>query len=252
MRRFFIHERLWTHVQHLILRILLGQEKNSKGKTRTLGTIEALLLLTDWHPRSLAFPPPIDGWDSDLLVHWTEDNDHIPVEKINEARGRWLEDVIRPSKRTGHMSWMLVNCAISLAIELGVFDSSDTSSSKQPAEENGVSPERRIHLQRLLYLYAEQVALQHGRQSMLPQGISHQVQRDLNAGTGIGKMGLFTDAWINLTRTTRMMMETLYSSSTSTSQLLRSGRYVNLVENFHPMLSAWKERYLGADATIGS
>lgn len=248
MRGYFIHERLWTHVQHLILRIILGQEKNSKGKTRTPGTIEALLLLTDWHPRSLAFPPPIDGWDSDLLVHWTEDNDHVPLEEANNSRDRWLEDVIRPSKRTGHMSWMLVNCAISLAVELGVFDPSDPPSPKRL----GVCPDRKTHLQRLLYLYVEQVALQHGRQSTLPQGISHQVQRDLHVDTGDGRLGPFTDAWINLTRLTRMIMETLYSSSASTLLLLRSGRYVSLVEHFHPMLSAWKERYLGAGAAMSS
>ncbi len=28
-----------------------------KGSLRTLGTVESLLLLTEWHPRSLHFPP---------------------------------------------------------------------------------------------------------------------------------------------------------------------------------------------------
>ncbi|KAK9571622.1 hypothetical protein V6Z79_001695 [Aspergillus fumigatus] len=49
-RGFFIHNRLWQHCQHLILRIMLGQEKFSKAKTRHLGTVEALLLLSEWYP----------------------------------------------------------------------------------------------------------------------------------------------------------------------------------------------------------
>jgi hypothetical protein len=66
-RGYLIHQRLWDHFQHLLMRLVLGQEKISKAKTRTLGTIEALLLLTEWHPRALYAPPASDGWDSDVL-----------------------------------------------------------------------------------------------------------------------------------------------------------------------------------------
>lgn len=60
-RGYFIHHRLFQHCQHLILRIMLGQEKLSKAKTRHIGTIEALLLLSEWCPQSLHFPPRT-GW----------------------------------------------------------------------------------------------------------------------------------------------------------------------------------------------
>jgi len=49
----FIHDRFWKHCQHLITRLLFGQEKGSTAKIRTLGSIEALLLLSEWHPRAL-------------------------------------------------------------------------------------------------------------------------------------------------------------------------------------------------------
>ena len=32
---------------------------------RGLGTIEGLLLMVDWHARSLHLPPDIEAWDSD-------------------------------------------------------------------------------------------------------------------------------------------------------------------------------------------
>ncbi|VUC27066.1 unnamed protein product [Clonostachys rosea] len=243
MRGFFIHERLWAHVQHLLLRILLGQEKNSKGKTRTMGTVEALLLLTEWHPRSLAFPPPIDGWDSDLLVHWTEDCNMTPLKKTNESRGRWLEDVINPSKRTNHMSWMLISCAVSLAVELGIFEDLSMASERleyHHEEQTG----RQKHLQQLLYLYAEQIALQHGRQSILPQGAAHQVLRNSGSPAVCEGNRWFVHAWIDLTKLTRIMMETLYSSGPHTSRLLQNGRYMSLVDHFGPMLSSWKDKHL--------
>lgn len=248
MRSFSIHERLWTHIQHLILRVLLGQEKNSKGKTRTLGTIESLLLLTEWPPRSLAFPPPIDGFDSDLLVHWTENRNDAPIDAASDARGRWLEDVISPAKRTSHMSWMLISCAVSLACELGIFDDVPVQSPAYPDAAAGGEPrpDRCLRLRNLLYLYAEQISLQHGRRSVLPQGVSHQVLRNPSSLGVFGDLQPFIAAWIDLTQLTRAIMETLYSSATQTAQLLQSGRYVNLIEHFRPILSSWYEKHLGS------
>ena len=73
-----IHEQLWTYLRGMIERCLWGQEAFGggfcgsgaqsdsttapwrglrKGSLRTLGTIESLMILTEWHPRALHFPP---------------------------------------------------------------------------------------------------------------------------------------------------------------------------------------------------
>jgi len=62
-RGYFIHDRLWEHCQRFVMRIMLGQEKASNARTRTVGSIEALLLISEWHPRALHFPTASDGWD---------------------------------------------------------------------------------------------------------------------------------------------------------------------------------------------
>ncbi|KAF7128458.1 hypothetical protein CNMCM5793_003188 [Aspergillus hiratsukae] len=120
-RGFFIHNRLWQHCQHLILRIMLGQEKFSKAKTRHLGTVEALLLLSEWYPRALHFPPENDGWDSDLMLTAPSERDPPPVTEESPMQDRWREDVVEPTRRSDRMSWMLVSSALALAHELGVF-----------------------------------------------------------------------------------------------------------------------------------
>ncbi|ETS79751.1 hypothetical protein PFICI_09604 [Pestalotiopsis fici W106-1] len=238
MRSFYIHERLWTHIQHLLLRVLLGQEKNSYGKTRSVGTIEALLLLAEWHPRALSVPPPIDGWDSDLLVHWPEDANHQQNDESNEARDRWLEDVIIPAKRCGHMSWMLINCALSLSLELELFDENDIP------DADAVDVARRLRIQTLLYVYTEQVALQHGRQTTLPQGVIRQVPRLITSTVDHEVEYSVLKPWLEITKLTRLVMETMYPSSAHTAQLLHNGRYMNLIDHFQPMLKTWEDNYL--------
>ncbi|KAK9853251.1 hypothetical protein MYU51_007083 [Penicillium brevicompactum] len=122
-RSFFIHHRLWQHCQHLLLRITLGQEKISKAKTRTIGSIEALLLMSEWHPRALQFPPETDGWDSDFIMTSPDIRDPPSTEDI-PVSSRWREDVVEPTKRFERMSWMVLNSALALAHELGVFSCS--------------------------------------------------------------------------------------------------------------------------------
>jgi len=250
-RGYHIHDRLWSHCQHMLIRIVLGQEKSSKARTRTLGTIEALLLLTEWHPRALHFPPPADGWDSDLMLTAVDERDEDPHGPEPPSRGRWLEDVINPAKRSDRMSWMLIGCAMSLAYELRIFDQSDSGDtargSSNPREER--RSEQIARLQKLLYLYAEQASLRLGCKSVVPQGLYHTVAATVTASKtplygGTESWQHFMASWIELTKLVRSMTDVLFPSLLVTKHLLTSGRYVNLVEHFQPLLSAWKERNL--------
>jgi hypothetical protein len=105
---------------------MLGQEKSSKAKTRHLGTIEALLLLSEWYPQALHFHSEVDGWDSDLMYTAPSRLDPPPTEG-SPMQSRWKEDVVEPTRQSDRMSWMLVSSALALAHELGVFDSRDYS-----------------------------------------------------------------------------------------------------------------------------
>lgn len=253
-RSYMIHERLWDHCQHMILRIMLGQEKGSNAKTRTPGTIEALLLLTEWNPRRMHFPPPNDGWDSDLLMSSVEEEDEVSVREKNTARGRWLEDVINPARRSGRMSWMLVGCALSLAHELSILDDTERDLEQpqraaQPHQETRI--EQRLRLRRLLYLYMEQLSSRLGYRSMIPQSLSFAALKgrpSSDHAMSPGNQWQFAlTGWIELTRLVKSVSDMLYPSPSFTAEILRNGRYVSLIGHFEPLLSAWKEKYFNSN-----
>jgi hypothetical protein len=71
-QRYHLHERLWRHTQLRVHRLIWGMEVS---RTRTIGTIEGLLLLTEWHPQALHFPPDGVGWDSMLSLSEEEEEE---------------------------------------------------------------------------------------------------------------------------------------------------------------------------------
>ncbi|CAG8903485.1 unnamed protein product [Penicillium egyptiacum] len=81
-------------------------EKISKAKTRTIGSIESLLLMSEWHPRALQFPPEADGWDSDFLMTNPDVRDPPSLHEDIPVSSRWREDVVEPTKRFERMSWI--------------------------------------------------------------------------------------------------------------------------------------------------
>ena len=246
-RGFLIHQRLWEHCQHLLMRILLGQEKGSKAKTRTLGSIEALLLLTEWQPRGLHVPPGSDGWDSDALFTLRTAKDEVEPEVDRSPRGRWLQDVLDPARRFDRMSWMALGAAVTLAHELSVFDIEEVSTEQPPAlcVYEGRNKHRALALSSLLQAQHEQLSARLGRKSWMLQN-SYSAKTFSRVPTHLQgpSCEAFLSAWIELTKLARSICDVLFSSALVTTQLLLTGRYVGLIEHFSEMLSAWEAKYL--------
>lgn len=92
-RSYFLHNRLWRYCQSLLQRVMWGQEKGATSATRGLGTVEGLLLMAEWHARSLHLPPDIEAWDSD-------DNNDDTTED-NEKNGS-AQSLSSPSSVSSH------------------------------------------------------------------------------------------------------------------------------------------------------
>ncbi|KAL4901629.1 hypothetical protein BDW74DRAFT_187247 [Aspergillus multicolor] len=245
-RGFYIHNRLWQHCQHLILRIMLGQEKLSKAKTRHISTIEALLLLSEWYPLALHFPVEADGWDSDwmLTTHTMRD----PPSNTEEClmQDRWREDVVEPTRRSDRMSWMLVSSALALAHELGVFDSRDhISSSKEKGVITGPDVKqylqdlelRRQRLPSLLFVIANLLASRIGCTSIMPEPSK---QSNLDRLMAVDpEWARFMISWANITGLTRTLRERFFKAAeTAGSQQIDFEH----LEQWKTQLAAWKDR----------
>ncbi|OQD90649.1 hypothetical protein PENANT_c001G06256 [Penicillium antarcticum] len=173
-----------------------------------VGSVEALLLMSEWHPRVLQFPPETDGWDSDFLMTNPDIRDPPNLNGEIPVSSRWREDVVEPTKRFERMSWMVLNSALALAHELGVFDSSARLARQDDLV--GLDAERYLeHLQ--------------------------SVDRDWL---------LFMTAWIELMKLTSSVTDTLFPLMNISSSTGSSDTFIPVLERKQFLLASWQQRYL--------
>lgn len=249
-RGFFIHNRLWQHCQHLILRIMLGQEKFSKAKTRHLGTVEALLLLSEWYPRALHFPPENDGWDSDLMLTAPSERDPPPVTEESPMQDRWREDVVEPTRRSDRMAWMLVSSALALAHELGVFSTSNRS---DLGDSRIVEPDvkayvyhldvRRQRLPSLLYVIINNLSSRIGCTSLMPEKCQLTGLHNLSGVSS--EWARLMKSWVELTDFTRTLRETFFADASP-----RDRRQIDndLLGEWIGRLGLWRRQHQAVDS----
>ncbi|KAF5684669.1 positive transcription regulator of ARO9 ARO10 [Fusarium denticulatum] len=241
-RSTIVHHRLWEHCQHLVMRIIFGQEKRSKAKTRTRGSIEALLLIIEWHPQAIHLPPASDGWDSSTLLSELDPRDDQfdnQADDTNDNEAQWLRDVILPAKTSDRMSWMLLGCVQSLALELGLCDDGERGDTS--ARPPGFKAEQ-TRLRDLLYIFLEQQSSRLGCPSMMPTSVS-RFMSEPSAKDVQGKSATVT-AWLDLTNLTRTIIDVLCPSASGIREILSSCRYINIIKHFQKQLAAWKTTHL--------
>ncbi|KAI9375271.1 hypothetical protein BJX61DRAFT_549938 [Aspergillus egyptiacus] len=266
-RAFYIHDRLWSYLRGMIERLFWGQEKfggngiginkprsfdltpnsakSQQGSLRSLGTIEALLLLTDWHPRNLHFPPgddenallDLERYEKDL----DNDSENMPHRASSGApEGRvafqtWLE----PAWRSDRMSWMLLSTAQALAFELGVFDQKNDAKAalESPAEQT-----RKRRLRRLILMYITQSSGRLGIPSMLPlPQWADDIQPTPGMGSKANEVDKMHDCWLGISKIMYQSNQLLFASSEQTFELIRSGRYREQIGRFQPFLREWRQ-----------
>ncbi|OAL22963.1 hypothetical protein AYO22_06871 [Fonsecaea multimorphosa] len=162
---------------------------------------------------------------------------------------QWLEEVIEPTRRSDRMSWMLLGCAMSLAHELGVYESKADCSTSLPSQtQEKETLDRKRRLQKLLYVFHTQLALRLGYFSSIPSLLHHMIPKaqfpvDSSVPEGL-QWDLFMDAQIDLTKLSISVSDIFFSSPSSTRTLLLSGRFANHVDNFQTLLTRWYDEYL--------
>ncbi|KAH6689912.1 C6 transcription factor [Plectosphaerella plurivora] len=251
-RSHFIHTRMWHYTEFLIKRIMFGQEKLSTAKTRTVGTVESLILLSEWHPRSLHFPPESEGWDS-LLVSPEIERSGRTRKNDEEPSARWAFDVFEPAKRANRMSWMLLGTATNLAHELGIF-APDRSS--PPCGQSEDEVRRLYRAQRLLYTHVTQAAIRLGYHSIFPENIVIEASRSQADVPGMESShrawNAYMNAWIELTRLSRLASSMFFVSTSHLQRQLMNDNYLDLLDNFSMSLSMWQRNFLDTCQDVSS
>lgn len=282
-RSFAIHEKLWNYLQGMIDRLIWGQEHFGGGfggagfqvggsnpaarpkGLRTLGTIESLLMLTEWHTRALHFPPGDDN--NELLV-----GDDVGPASSNGAGvavsdgsspegigGRRLDSWLEPCWRSDRMCWSLLANAKAFAYELGVFDdaSSRTTTYDQPGHR-----QRAENIRRLLYIYINQTSGRLSLPSMLsdehckdlfvqspaeaanfivPRPISPSSDDPSNRSAAIQNATLYY--WCTIAELMKDGNHDLFRSRQFTRNVIATGEYVERLEILHAKLGKWKEEF---------
>ncbi|KAJ5371268.1 uncharacterized protein N7496_007360 [Penicillium cataractarum] len=251
-RAFFIHQRMWQHCQHLLMRLTLGQEKISKAKTRNIGSIEALLLMSEWFPRHLQFPPETDGWDSDFIMTNLDARDPpLPVEEI-PVSDTWKQDVVEPTKRFEHMSWMVLSLALALAHELGAFD--PNARMLKPGDLVGFDAEmylqhlelRRQRLPSLLFVFINALSSRLGCTSPMPSDVGLMTPDPglLRLDNRGNEWLAFMKSWRELSKLTSSIMQTLFPLMSTSLATGTADAFFSILEQKQSLLANWRQRNL--------
>lgn len=220
---------------------MLGQEKHSTAKLRTMGTIESLLLLSDWHPRAIHLPPETEGWDAFLVspaydrVGRRRHGDETPMI-------RWREDVFEPVTRADRMTWMLLGLVSNLGYELEIF------SAQEDQRMNPTPDQQRKHrLSITMVTCIVQTSVRLGYPNVLPESVAQLSSNGVKyGGTGLsGKawsrhLSLWTDL-IQLAKAARAMF---FQPSSERKFKVLGSQYDTLLGHLSKSLAKWHEDFI--------
>ncbi|KAI1098866.1 hypothetical protein F4804DRAFT_337777 [Jackrogersella minutella] len=288
-----IHEELWRYLRRMIERCLWGQEAFGggfcgsgadesqtsstapwrglrKGSLRTLGTIESLMILTEWHPRALHFPPD-EAIDELMLAprnapHHDIGDDEGAQRLGGNVGGRRIESWLEPAWRSDRMCWMLLSNALGLAYELGVFDDIEellaTNAITRPEYEDEAYRLRATRIKRLLLVYLTQLAGRLGWTNMVPESIRktdpalsgrRPISNEGNTpGTSLSVLSTafcyvpnvelddqIIHCWVGVSDAMQLGNERLFRSRKHTTEIIQSGNYTRALKEFQPILRNW-------------
>jgi hypothetical protein len=260
-----LHARLWPFVQRMIDRIVWGRELSgttlhpdqtqpgcdvnplSRRGLLTLGTVESLLLLTEWHPRMMHFPADED--DTQLMAP------KDPTVLVNESTtspdkgqgGHALTSWLEPCFRSDRMCWILLNMAMTVASQIGVFDP-DCSRHLQALspEQQEVYQRRRLHVKSVILGYITQTSGRMGVTAMLPQGYAEPSLSELynpKRSSLRDSKDIVLHFWLRLATLVKINNEELYANRQQTRDIIKTGKYRELLQRIKPSLVQWRREF---------
>lgn len=236
---FNIHSCIWRYCQKMVTALIFGQSRLALGSDTSYGTIMALLLLCEWHPRAFHFSPDADGLGGFAMPALSGDLE----EEEQTAHERWLSQVHEAVQCSDRMSTMLVGCSLTLSHELRVFDDADERGDDTVFPV--VSPQQ-AHVRHLVYLYTHLLADKPSFTSLLPEKVSQLLAENRGAGDTADRTHNITKAWLELSDLWRSFQEMAPTMKATASGNIRARKYLSLVDHFTSLLTQWSHRHISS------
>ncbi len=235
------------------------------------------MILTEWHPRGLHFPPQ-DATDELMLPmnayggldgNGSTVDDNGDPSLSNGVRGKRIESWLEPAWRSDRMCWMLLSTAHGLSYELGVFDpigDSDEIDRPRPEYDEEAYRLRAERIKKLLLIYITQLSGRLGWTNMVTMTDStsrsalsfRKSRKDTDGntpGTNTSIINSFSyipdlelddqiiHCWAGITTVMRAGNDKIFRSRKYTTDIITSGNYLDLLAEFQPILAKWKESF---------
>jgi hypothetical protein len=235
------------------------------------------MILTEWHPRALHFPPSeaidelmLPSYDGSDLISTDENGNQRPSASIG---GRRIESWLEPAWRSDRMCWMLLSTAMGLAYELGVFDDIEellrNGAISRPEFEDEYYRHRAARIKRLLLIYLTQLAGRLGWTNMVPEvlrksdpAVSRKktttavVEGGTTPGTNPSSLSnafnyipdlelddQIIHCWAGISNVMHLGNEKLFRNRKHTADIIQSGKYTELLQEFRPLLNDWFKEF---------
>ena len=293
-----IHNVLFKDTQKILTGLIYAQEQfgggmNGGGKAkarasdplhryglRSITTVEALLLMCEWAPRALHFPPEAD---IELMTPLNPYDDDEDLENENfvilngdgqKRRESWLE----PAWRCDTMVWMLLHNAKALALEIGLFEDRTEVELMQTA--NGLTEDevhtyfvRKMKTRAIFWAFYVQTC---GRLELIGKVPTNYLESlnygvaDLRVRVEVEKRAANFESgvethkptpmargnnfvnnpeeanwffWQEITAIMKSANQNMFPRKERTRELTRTGGYRKWIEIYGPMLDEWRKEF---------
>lgn len=215
----------------------------------------SLLLLNEFHPRSMHFPPRDD--DDDILAP-ADDANNPADEKTLYMGSTWSE----PAVRSDRMCWSLIGTSYVLAYELGIFGaySDGVLSVDGIVKRRGGATaynKRADRIERMLYVFITQASGRFGIPSMYSDQINHFAIESVKEGFVSVDSTLLKDpvdktqqSWLELMIIMKDCNDRLFSSKDQTTRLVQNETYIVELHQLQPLLQSWLKRFNALDLPV--
>lgn len=232
-----VHSCIWRYCQKMVTGLIFGQSRLALGSDTSYGTIMALLLLCEWHPRAFHFSPDADGLGGFAMPALSDDSG----QEEQTAHERWLSQVHEAVQCSDRMSTMLVGCSLTLSHELRVFDDADER--LDDTIFSVMSPQQ-THVRHLVYLYTHLLADKPSFTSLLPEKVSQLLVENRRAGDATDRTHGITKAWLRLSDLWRSFQEMAPTMKSIASGNIRARKCLSLVDHFTSLLAQWSHQHV--------